>query len=843
MASYQRVALFILFDSLELDIIRKINFYTNKEPELLPDELSKAQSRIKILESVYYDVDSPTDLLYGLDLAEKFVVLLRHKDIIPKLELDYYLELRPTFNSMVSIRNSVMHARPLQVDQYSKGFAFAQDLARRPKLWPELNKSYLEFASDPAAFGNRSIQFLDSENDHEVIHNLPSAEYDDTGFLPRPDLEKSLVQKIDGRYPVVTILGEGGNGKTALTHQTLSSLINSGRHSFDAIIWTTAKASILTSQGVKTISNAITEAYKIVEEAAGLEPGNEPPITRLRRMLSENKILLVIDNLETIKGNELKELSEDFPGESKLLLTSRIPLGGDISVHVGEFTEKEALLFIRRLIQAYDVKPLLSKNNNYLVQYMRRLHFKPLLIKWFVLGVKGGSSPDKIVANPDDALRFCLENVVTQLNPDAKSVLICISSVTAKLSQHIIEEVTPIGSLAAEAACAELIRFGLIQSENLDTGEQVYSIKPFARAYVSRVISPATKIMGEMRTRYLKIRSDYERFLAGHYYNKYNPANYVVRSPSEMLAAKQLKAAYRFGSSNDYVKAVHIISNLKISDPTYFEVYRVEGFLAFLQGDVATSRQAYEAAIDLAPDEPQLHFFFGGMLMRGVDNTLADFHFRKTLEIDPDCHLALREGARNCFINGNIEDADQFLSQIKPEKFRTQKDIFIFNDLKIQYFTRSIFQFVSATDWSSAEVRVKEFANYLYTVDFNQLDQRAIDHMNQVLPNLRKIIDSDSGAKPWTEDLQAWLIAKFPEHAVINSSSTNTARLSGRLKREGLQSTFGFIKTESGDDHFLHKKDAGSVLWRHLLEGGSITFELQWSDGFTKSRAVNCLAE
>lgn len=76
-----------------------------------------------------------------------------------------------------------------------------------------------------------------------MLNNLPRVEYDDTGFVPRPKLEADLKKKILGRHPVVTVLGEGGNGKSALTLQTAYRLLNSDDHNFDAIIWVTAKAS------------------------------------------------------------------------------------------------------------------------------------------------------------------------------------------------------------------------------------------------------------------------------------------------------------------------------------------------------------------------------------------------------------------------------------------------------------------------------------------------------------------------------------------------------------------------------------------------------------------------
>ena len=107
---------------------------------------------------------------------------------------------------------------------------------------------------------------------------------------------RHLKKKTLGRHPVVTVLGEGGNGKSALTLQTAYRLLNSDDHNFDAILWVSAKANILTPQEVVRIE-AIADSAGIFEHIAEFEPGREDSLTRVRRLLAENNVLLIIDNL------------------------------------------------------------------------------------------------------------------------------------------------------------------------------------------------------------------------------------------------------------------------------------------------------------------------------------------------------------------------------------------------------------------------------------------------------------------------------------------------------------------------------------------------------------------
>lgn len=109
-----------------------------------------------------------------------------------------------------------MHGRPLTIDQQVIALAFAQTLLKNSGYWPTLRETYTEYTNNPGALLEKSVRFLDEGISTEALHNLPVPEHDATGFLSRPTLERDLKKRILGRNPVISILGEGGNGKTAL---------------------------------------------------------------------------------------------------------------------------------------------------------------------------------------------------------------------------------------------------------------------------------------------------------------------------------------------------------------------------------------------------------------------------------------------------------------------------------------------------------------------------------------------------------------------------------------------------------------------------------------------------
>lgn len=333
---------------------------------------------------------------------------------------------------------------------------------------------------------SRSVTFLDGDNGSNItLNNLPAPDYEDTGFVTRPALERELKRKILSRHPVVTVLGEGGSGKSALALQTLYGMIDSNDHNFDAIVWFSAKSSKLSVKEIEKIEGAISDSLELFTEIASqFEPGEGLAIDRVKELLQNNKILLVIDNLETIIDATIKEFAEDVPGESKLLFTSRVPLGHDLSVHVGDFTEVEARGFVKRLSESYGIVSIKNMSSATIYRYMRRIGYKPLMLKWFALAIQSGIDPNKIASNPELALKFCIENIVEHLSEGAKKVATVISSIPNSCSAAVVSHISKIDPALVELAISELVRFAIIETDQKSKFENSYIIRPLVKSYI-----------------------------------------------------------------------------------------------------------------------------------------------------------------------------------------------------------------------------------------------------------------------------------------------------------------------------------------------------------------------
>lgn len=837
MASFQRVALFILFDSIERDLVNWIDRASQSLPKLSLEEQQIARGRLAKKEQGLYNLDDPHDLLFGLDITTKYDILLRHKDGLSSLDRDYFFSINQNIISVLPIRNDIMHGRHLTLLEHTSAFEFANLLRTHPEHWPLLCHALKQFQEDPTSFLTKTVTFFDEPTFTEVLNNLPNPDYDDTGFLSRPELEADLAKKIRGRHPVVTVLGEGGNGKTALALRVLYSMVKSADHQFDAILWSTAKTTKLTETGLQEIRSNITEG-EIIEELSALENVGTTPLERLHNLLQNNRILLVIDNFETISGGDLVQLAGDVPGQSKLLFTSRIPVGGDLTILVPEFSPKDANIYFWRLVDAYSVNSL--RGQPQVPDWLASLAYKPLLIKWFVLGVKAGLTPDRIIQNQDEALRFCLENVVLNLGVEAQAVVVVLATLSSKVSQGIIQVCSGLSSTQVSDGISELMRFGLIDSQVDDDGTSEFSIKPFTQSYIHRLLPQRREridsILGRFRSFDLEFKSEAN---AGHY-NPYSLRNFKVRSKSDYIIARKLKDASRFAFAGEFEMAEMLLAESRILDPLYFETCRVESTIAQQQGNYVRALNSMKTAIELAPNEPQLHFFLGGLLMRNHQNDEAAISFELARELDPNSGAILREHARNEYLRFNFERAQELLDECFSKSYRSDKERTITNDLQVQNFGREVVLKVRRGEFDLASATMNRLIGFLRSLDPRDTDSRLWKGLFENIIAVVRFRGRLSVSPEDWEFVNDCLRENFDKDMDIISSPVREGAYLGVLKLSGRKPNFGFIEGSFGDDVFVHRDSCSAQTWERMLVGCAVRYDVEVRfDGKPKAKNLS----
>jgi len=839
LASYQRIALFVFFDSIEKDMINTLRGLTVADHERLlsDDERTKALARVA-QDEVSSDNVPDVELLQGLDIGDKYSVILRHKDKLPISLRSHYLAKRSEFERSISVRNSVMHGRPLTIDEYGRAFALAGDLIKSPGIWPTLTETFKKYNDDPQSVMRLAVAFMEDGSFSGVFNNLPTPDYDDTGFFPRPTLEKELKKKILARHPVITVLGDGGNGKTAITLQTLYGLLDSNDHGFDAIVWVSAKSSKLTTAEIERIENAINSSLEMFEAVAGLfEQSDLPALERVRKLLEFNKILLVIDNLETILDESVRSFAQDVPGSSKIIFTSRVPLGADLTVQIDAFSEKEAISYLRILISAYNIAGLKKATNEDLRLYVSRLGHKPLLLKWFALGVLSGLTPHSIIRNPKTALHFCMENVFSSLSQNGKKILSIMAQLPSSVSPIIVQHVGDLSAKDVESAFAELIQFAIIEQTTENKLETSYQIKPFAKSYIVRVLNISLDDSKIFLAKYRTIEGTYQAERGATAHDLFNIRTFSVRSKSEALAVQKLRRALTAANNENFDEAFDIIEDTKIANPDYFEVYRCEALVAFKQSDHVRASTAYQTAIELDQTQPQLHLFYGGFLMRAYSEFRgAADQFDLALKLSPNAPEILREAVRSKLYDLDFAGAQAHVAHAREIGFSTLRFETIFTDLQIQIFYRRIEFLINRDNGDEIKVTALEMRHFLSALKPEIIDATLAEHLvrarriiarteneigHQLVVELTSIFDKLEVAGP-----SAIKVGLKPETREESRRTPDLERCTGRMKVQGRKPTYAFLQSSNVEDTFVARSTVAAAVWQSMIDGARVTYSI-----------------
>lgn len=168
--------------------------------------------------------------------------------------------------------------------------------------------------------------------ENPIMHNLPAST---TSFVGRElELEKIHDRLLDPDCKVLTLVGEGGIGKTRLAVQSARAHI----HLFPDGVWYISLSSIKSFEGFLL---SITNALKLNLS------GRDAPEIPLRQYVMEKSMLLILDSMEHLKDNKiLSWITDTLQGSPglKILVTTYERL--DIAL--------ETLLEVRGLTYDFD---------------------------------------------------------------------------------------------------------------------------------------------------------------------------------------------------------------------------------------------------------------------------------------------------------------------------------------------------------------------------------------------------------------------------------------------------------------------------------------------------------
>ncbi|NUO80280.1 ATP-binding protein [candidate division KSB1 bacterium] len=328
---------------------------------------------------------------------------------------------------------------------------------------------------------------------NSIYHNLPQPDYGQ--FIGREN-ELMQVMRLLRPYPhsqhaLVTIDGVGGVGKSALAlevaHRYLRDNDIPSGEKFDAIIWTSAKQTVLTAEGIvsrkqvlRTIDDIYTTIAVTLEREDIIKAPAEEQSELIRKALTQQRALLIVDNLETVDDQAVLEFLRELPAPTKAIVTTRHRIDVAYSIRLQGLPEADAL----KLIEKECEKKGVALKAEEAQKLFYRTGSVPLAMVWSIAQMGFGYDVRAVLTrlgNPsNDIARFCFEGALAGIRgKPAYKILSALSLFAIEASREVLGYVADLPELDRDDGLVELEKLSLVNKHG-----SLYSFLPLTKDYV-----------------------------------------------------------------------------------------------------------------------------------------------------------------------------------------------------------------------------------------------------------------------------------------------------------------------------------------------------------------------
>lgn len=333
----------------------------------------------------------------------------------------------------------------------------------------------------------------------QVRHNLPNPDYG--RFVGR---ERELAQVDELLSPlhrawVVMLAGIGGIGKSALALEIAHRYLRdydrlSPQDRFEAMIWTSAKATVLTADGVQPrqqVIKTIEDIYATIAHVLEQEDITHHPVEEqtplICRALTRQRTLLVIDNLETVDDERVNAFIRELPAPTKCIITTRHHIDVAYPLRLEGMPEGDAL----NLIAQEAEKKSVSLRQDQAGHLYRRTGGVPLAIVWSVAQMGYGYSVDAVfhrLGTPSaDIAHYCFTGAMQRIRGrPAQQLLLALALFATDASRGALGAVTQLPILDRDDGLVQLDRLSLVKKQ-----QDRFALLPLTRSYLEGELAEA----------------------------------------------------------------------------------------------------------------------------------------------------------------------------------------------------------------------------------------------------------------------------------------------------------------------------------------------------------------
>ena len=625
-----RANLFALLMALELDLRAMLSHgIADATVPLTPEEVRKAEGRLAADRPDARDVPWP-DLLSYLDLSELLDVLLRHSEALGRsigTDGPAFKAVVDPLRDIVPVRNRVCHARLLEPDDSRDVRHAVRGLhVRLGDRFRLVNVADYQntIRANPEAYASTQIPPFWRREVLTIHSNLPEPDFADTGFIGREQDRQSVSRLLGGAHPIITVTGEGGVGKTSLALRCLYDVVEQSQD-YDVVVWSTMKTAALTTAGVRSIAGALGSELSLLRGIAaevGPDPGaleKTELIELVLGLLGECRVLLEIDNMDTIDREALRPLFASVPRGSKILLTSRIGIGEfENRYPLQGMIQRDAIDLIRNTARLYNAPELAKRDDAALGTLADALYRNPLAIRWFVQGYSEGRAiPDLLNkrGSLQEVLNFCFHTLYESLDDAHKGVLRTFVATGKPLSEVQVALLTETWDIERVRSTIQYLYASNLLTRSDDEWQSgastLWTTTKFAKDYiVSKDRGVASARLGlQNRYKALIVARDQARDAASA--NEFAASTISFRTTDQAMVVRLLTDAAQASRAGNPRVANDLVERAKKLQPEFFEVWRISSLVREQEGDLLGAQADFETAIELADgaSEPLLVHF------------------------------------------------------------------------------------------------------------------------------------------------------------------------------------------------------------------------------------------
>lgn len=644
---------------------------------------------------ILFGIDDKSYKIVGLG-KDKLVDSKIFNDKIRKyvgdtLWVDYYI----ISNSDKSLTIAVIIIPPLNDNSAIKRFQKNGPEKRKRLLFSENGSAIRKFDSsivlspteaNSLALERPTIKYREYEVD-EPGYRLLSADYHE--FVLRNEYCEAVMRGLHhNRATSVCLIGIGGVGKTALATWAVKKLYVDGE--YDYIVSISAKDRELATSGIQSISQKLTSLDDLLDailDVIGFPEAKSDILEDKKRtvldLISGEKLLLFVDNLETAIDKDIIEFINYLPEPVKALITSRrnVITVSSFPIEIGSLTNEEIVRYITSLSALSKFSYCNSLSDLEKEKIGNVFNGIPLAIKWIISSCKNSeelltkaASMESGGIQNEELLEFCFRRVFDEMSSIEKGVM----RILAVISDLPIEAI--VQAYGSNSKSAEII----------DALETLVSDTIIIRYYDADARSDKYRLLSLTQKFMLKncITAKEEQDIHYRLSCWYNATDIkgseerqlvsAMRQGGQNMGATLVAFAESAAKKGDISTAVKFFNSAIARDPNNWFVYwRYGEYFRHIEKSIAQSITMYESALKYSKAEKitsqiaTMHREFGiiyGNSGRPDANARAIKHFEiahNNMPNDPICAKGL---ATQYEKKGNTTGIVELLEPFKSSK-------------------------------------------------------------------------------------------------------------------------------------------------------------------------------